>query len=114
MACSVCGREGVGRKRRTDGWPVPNNIRDDRVVKGRGERTEMAQRILLADDVPAVRQVVRALLEQEGFDVIGEAGNGQEAVRLGQALSSDVAILDLSMPLLNACHENQDARDTDT
>lgn len=61
----------------------------------------MAQRILLADDVPAIRKVVRALLEQEGFEVIGEAGDGQEAVRLAQALCPDVAILDLSMPGLN-------------
>jgi DNA-binding NarL/FixJ family response regulator len=61
----------------------------------------MTQRILLADDAPAVRQVVRALLEQEGFEVIAEAENGQEAVRLAQALRPDVAILDLSMPVLN-------------
>jgi len=58
-------------------------------------------RVLLADDAPAVRQGVRGLLEREGFEVVGEAGDGREAVQLAEALSPDVAILDLSMPQLN-------------
>lgn len=58
-------------------------------------------RILLADDAPVVRQGVRALLEREGFEIVGEATDGHEAVRLAQALHPDVAILDLSMPHLN-------------
>ncbi len=61
----------------------------------------MSLRILLADDAPAVRQGVKGLLEREGFAVVGEATDGHEAVRLAQALSPDVAILDLSMPRLN-------------
>src|SRR6266542_2999815 len=64
-------------------------------------RPKMPLRILLADDAPGVRQGVKGLLEREGFEVVGEATDGHEAVRLAQALSPDVAILDLSMPELN-------------
>jgi DNA-binding NarL/FixJ family response regulator len=41
------------------------------------------------------------LLEREGFAVVGEAADGQEAVRLADALDPDVSVLDLVMPLLN-------------
>jgi two-component system, NarL family, response regulator NreC len=58
-------------------------------------------RVLLADDAPAVRQGVKGLLEREGFDVVGEAADGQEAVTLAQTLDPDVAVLDLSMPKLS-------------
>ena len=61
----------------------------------------MALRILIADDHAIVRQGFRALLEREGFDVVGEAVDGQEAVRLAGVLKPDVAVLDVSMPLLN-------------
>jgi DNA-binding NarL/FixJ family response regulator len=60
-----------------------------------------SRRVLLADDAPAVRQSVKGLLEHEGFDVVGEAADGQEAVTLAQALDPDVAVLDLSMPKLS-------------
>lgn len=61
----------------------------------------MPTRILLADDHPIVRQGFKAILEREGFDVVGEASDGHEALRLSQALRPDVAILDLSMPVMN-------------
>jgi two-component system, NarL family, response regulator NreC len=61
----------------------------------------MPVRVLLADDHQIVRQGFRALLEQEGFEVVAEATNGQEAVRQAQALNPEIAILDLVMPLLN-------------
>lgn len=61
----------------------------------------MALRILLADDHQIVRQGFRAVLEQEGFVVVGEATNGEEAVRLAQVLQPDIAVLDLVMPILN-------------
>ncbi len=48
-----------------------------------------------------VRQGLRALLEREKFEVVGEAADGREATRLAGELSPDVAILDLAMPLFN-------------
>jgi two-component system, NarL family, response regulator NreC len=61
----------------------------------------MALRILLADDHCIVRQGLRALLERSGFEVVGEAADGQEAVKLAESLRPDVAVLDLTMPVLN-------------
>lgn len=61
----------------------------------------MLQRILLADDHLIVRQGLRSILEKELYTVVGEAGDGREAIRLAQELSPDIAVLDLSMPLLN-------------
>lgn len=58
-------------------------------------------RILLGDDHTIVRQGVRALLEKEGFDVVAEAADGREAVRLASEVHPDVVILDVVMPLLN-------------
>jgi two-component system, NarL family, response regulator NreC len=57
--------------------------------------------ILLADDHILVRQGLRLLLEQAGFQVIGEACDGLEAVQLVRQLQPQIAILDLSMPVLN-------------
>ncbi len=61
----------------------------------------MPIRILLADDHQIVRQGLRALLEQEGFKVVGEAADGHQATRLAQESLPDVAVLDLAMPLMN-------------
>ena len=48
-----------------------------------------------------VRQGLKALLERESFQVVGEASDGHEVVRLTKELSPDIVILDLAMPLLN-------------
>ncbi|MGH7227942.1 MAG: response regulator [Nitrospiraceae bacterium] len=61
----------------------------------------MSLHVLLADDHLIVRQGLKVLLEREGFNVVGEASDGREAVRLAQELTPDIALLDLSMPLLN-------------
>lgn len=61
----------------------------------------MPHRVLLADDHDVVRQGFRALLEREGVEVVGEAADGRDAVRLAESLEPDVAVLDLSMPGLN-------------
>jgi DNA-binding NarL/FixJ family response regulator len=59
-------------------------------------------RILLADDHTVVRQGLRKLLEERPeWEVIAEAGDGREAVRLAEQHKPDVAILDVAMPLLN-------------
>ena len=61
----------------------------------------MPLRILLAEDEQIVRQGVRALLEQAGFEVVAEASDGREAIRLAERLHPDVAVLDLAMPNMN-------------
>lgn len=61
----------------------------------------MPTSVLLADDHQIVRQGLRVLLEREGFDVIGEASDGHEAVRLADQFHPDVAVVDFVMPLLN-------------
>ena len=55
-------------------------------------------RILIADDHPIIRRYVRAALEEQSWEVCGEAANGREAVALAAEQRPDVAVLDLSMP----------------
>ncbi len=61
----------------------------------------MATRVLLADDHAIVRQGLKVLLQREGFEVVKEAANGQEAARAACDQCPDVAILDYSMPVLS-------------
>jgi DNA-binding NarL/FixJ family response regulator len=62
----------------------------------------MGVRLLVADDHEIVRKGLRALLEAEpGWEVAAEAVNGRDAVDKAKQLKPDVAILDISMPLLN-------------
>jgi two-component system response regulator NreC len=61
----------------------------------------MPIRIVLADDHVLVRQSLKTLLEREGFQVVAEASDGQEAVRHAASLQPDIAVMDISMPILN-------------
>jgi DNA-binding NarL/FixJ family response regulator len=58
----------------------------------------MAERILLVDDHPLTRSALAGLLVQHGFDVVGEASDGEEAVESAETLRPDLVLLDLSMP----------------
>ncbi|MCB0033355.1 MAG: response regulator transcription factor [Anaerolineales bacterium] len=62
----------------------------------------MSKRIVLADDHNVVRRGLAALLALEGgFEVVGEASNGEDLLQLVSEQAADVVILDLSMPRLN-------------
>ncbi len=56
---------------------------------------------VIADDHCMFRQAIRSLLEDEGFEVLGEASNGHEAVKLVARHSPQLALLDYGMPMLN-------------
>ena len=73
-------------------------------------------RLLLADDHRMVRQSMRRAMEDAGFDVVGEADDGQEAVRLASELRPDVVLMDVSMPVLDgveATRQLRSAKDPD-
>jgi DNA-binding NarL/FixJ family response regulator len=61
----------------------------------------MGVSVLLADDHPVFRQGLRALLEREKFEVLGEASDGLEAIAMAERLQPGVIVIDLAMPALN-------------
>ncbi len=68
-------------------------------------------KILLADDHKITRDGLRALLEQQSnMNVVGEAENGREAVRLAMDLAPDVVVMDISMPELNGIEATRQIR----
>lgn len=58
----------------------------------------MAERIIVADDHPLTRDALASLLGRNGFDVVGEAADGAEAIELASSTQPDLVLLDLSMP----------------
>jgi DNA-binding NarL/FixJ family response regulator len=58
----------------------------------------MPERVLIVDDHPLTRDALAGLLVQHGFDVVGEAADGVEAIDCAERLQPDLVLLDLSMP----------------
>lgn len=58
-------------------------------------------RVVIAEDEAIIRLDLRETLEEEGYEVVGETGRGDEAVRLVKELAPDIAILDIKMPGLD-------------
>ena len=58
----------------------------------------MKARVLIADDASFMRQMIREIIEPEGFEVVGEATNGIEAVEQYEQLHPDLVTMDIVMP----------------
>jgi DNA-binding NarL/FixJ family response regulator len=54
--------------------------------------------IIIVDDYAPFRETARSLLEAEGFEVVGEAANGVEALRVAKEVQPDVVLLDVQLP----------------
>ncbi len=63
--------------------------------------------IVLADDHAGFRAALKSLLQGRGMNVVGEAANGAEAVHLAKTLRPDIAVLDLSMPVMSGLDAGQ-------
>ena len=57
--------------------------------------------VIVAEDEALIRLVLVELLTEEGYDVVGEAGDGEEAVKLARELEPDLVIMDVKMPLMD-------------
>jgi two-component system, response regulator PdtaR len=57
--------------------------------------------IVVVDDDPIIRMDIREMLEEEGYEVSGEARNGEEAIELVARLKPDLVIMDVKMPVMN-------------
>ena len=58
----------------------------------------MTRTVLIVDDHPSFRATARTLLQAEGFDVVGEAADGAEAIAKARELRPDVVLLDVQLP----------------
>jgi response regulator NasT len=60
-----------------------------------------SRRVLIAEDEALIRLDLREMLVEEGYDVVGEAGDGETAVRLAEELKPDLVIMDIKMPIMD-------------
>jgi DNA-binding NarL/FixJ family response regulator len=61
----------------------------------------MATRVLIVDDHPSFRNGIRRLLEAEGFEVVGEAQDGESAIAAARSLDAELVLLDVNLPDLD-------------
>lgn len=61
----------------------------------------MKARVLIVDDAPFVREILTQLITREGFEVVGEAQDGEEALQLASKLKPDIIVLDIVLPHRN-------------
>jgi two-component system, response regulator PdtaR len=65
------------------------------------EVARTARRVLIAEDEALIRLDLREMLVEEGYDVVGEAGDGETALRLAEQQRPDLVIMDIKMPIMD-------------
>lgn len=73
----------------------------------------MKKRLLVVDDSEPVRVDLRSMVESADYEVVGEAGDGAQAVALYRKLKPDLVLMDLLMPVLNGIEAARQIRDFD-
>src|SRR5690606_35821989 len=81
--------------------PARGRVQATLTVADRSKGTPLAVRVVIAEDEAIIRLDLKETLEEEGYEVVGETGRGDEAVKLVRELEPDVAILDIKMPGLD-------------
>jgi two-component system, response regulator PdtaR len=69
--------------------------------QSRGAAAPAPRRVVLAEDEALIRMDLAEMLTEEGYDVVGQAGDGARAVELAESLRPDLVILDVKMPVLD-------------
>src|SRR5205814_921431 len=82
--------------------------------QGDGLMSIQPTRVLVVDDERALRSELVAMLEEEGVEVVGEAGDGQGGVELAMRLRPDVVLMDLRMPVMNGIDATRAIRQQDS
>ena len=81
--------------------PVRDWSRGESGVTDGREAAPTRRRVLIAEDEALIRLDLREMLIEEGYDVVGEAGDGEAALRLAEQLRPDLVILDIKMPIMD-------------
>ena len=68
---------------------------------GKADRAAPTQRVLIAEDEALIRLDLREMLQEEGFEVVGEAADGEQAVEMAAELEPDLVICDVKMPKMD-------------
>ena len=78
--------------------PTPQ---DDQAQDEQSHVPPTTTRVVIAEDEALIRLDLKEMLEEEGYSVVGEAGDGETAVKLTEELRPDLVILDVKMPVLD-------------
>lgn len=74
----------------------------------------MAQSVLIVDDAAFMRMMIKDILEKNGYDVVGEAENGQVAVEKYKELTPDLVTMDITMPEMDGIQALKEIKNIDS
>lgn len=80
---------------------TPADVPDEAVTSDSAHVPPHTTRVVIAEDEALIRLDLKEMLEEEGYTVVGEAGDGQRAVELARELNPDLVILDVKMPVMD-------------